>query len=105
MDYLKEENAILPHLIFLDLNMPRKNGLECLREIRSDEKFKNIAIAIYSTSAAEKDIEETFHIGSNVYIKKPNNFATLKQLLYKAVTASYSQKKASLDRKNFLLTI
>jgi CheY-like chemotaxis protein len=105
MDYLKEQNVILPHLIFLDLNMPRKNGLECLKEIRSDERFKDISIAVYSTSAAEKDIEETFFNGANVYIKKPNNFTILKQLLCKAVKATYLQQELTSDRKNFFLCI
>ena len=71
------KSTILPHLVFLDLNMPRKNGLECLKEIRNNDRFAAISIAIYSTSASEKDIEETFLNGANVYIKKPNNFATL----------------------------
>ncbi len=105
LEYLKEENAILPHLIFLDLNMPRKNGLECLQEIRSDERFKDIFIAVYSTSAADKDVEETFRSGANIYIKKPNNFTLLKQLLRKAVNASYLCKDFSFDRANFLLCI
>jgi CheY-like chemotaxis protein len=105
MEYLKKENAILPHLIFLDLNMPRKNGLECLKEIRSDEKFKTISIAVYSTSAAENDIDEAFRSGANVYIKKPNNFTILKQLLCKAVSASYLHQDASFDRENFFLII
>jgi DNA-binding response OmpR family regulator len=58
--------------------MPLKNGLECLKEIRNNEKFKEILIAIYSTSGAEKDIHETFINGANVYLKKPNNFELLK---------------------------
>lgn len=48
-----------------------KNGLACLKEIRSIEKLKDVAVAIYSTSSYEKDIEETFHYGANVYIKSP----------------------------------
>ncbi|WP_309614846.1 response regulator [Flavobacterium sp.] len=99
------KSTILPHLVFLDLNMPRKNGLECLKEIRSNERFAAISIAIYSTSASEKDIEETFLNGANVYIKKPNNFATLKQLLHKAVKAYYLHSQVSSDRKIFLLSI
>lgn len=105
MEYLNEENAILPHLIFLDLNMPRKNGLECLKEIRRNENFKDISIAIYSTSTSEKDIEETFRSGANVYIIKPNNFTILKQLLCKAVTAYYLNREASFNIENFLLRI
>lgn len=104
MEYLAKIE-IMPHLIFLDLNMPRKNGMECLKEIRSNANFNTILIAVYSTSAAEKDIDETFLNGANVYIKKPNDFATLKQLLRKAVTTSYLYQDGSFNRENFFLCI
>lgn len=105
MAYLTKKNARLPHLIFLDLNMPRKNGLECLKEIRSNEKLKDISIAIYSTSANEKDLEETFRNGANVYITKPDDFNILKQLLYKAVAATYLYQGDSFNKENFFLRI
>jgi CheY-like chemotaxis protein len=105
MDYLSVKDAILPDLIFLDLNMPRKNGLECLKEIRSNKKFKAVPIAIYSTSASEKDISETFLHGANVYIKKPSNFGSLKQVLNKAVTTTYLYQGTPFTIDNFLLKI
>lgn len=105
MAYLTKKNARLPHLIFLDLNMPRKNGLECLKEIRSNEKLKDVPIAIYSTSYNEKDMEETFRNGANVYITKPDDFNILKQLLYKAVAATHLYHGNSFNRTNFLLKI
>jgi DNA-binding response OmpR family regulator len=58
--------------------MPLKNGLECLKEIRNNEKFKEILIAIYSTSGAEKDFMKHLLTETNVYLKKPNNFELLK---------------------------
>lgn len=85
MEWLQIKNIRLPHFVFLDLNMPRKGGLDCLKEIRSDEKLKDISVAIYSTSDSEKDKAEAFRHGANVYIAKPNNFAKLKQVLEKAV--------------------
>ena len=85
MEWLRMKNIHLPHFIFLDLNMPRKGGLECLKEIKSDDKLKDISVAIYSTSDSEKDKEEAFRHGANVYIAKPNNFTKLKQVLEKAV--------------------
>ena len=71
MDFLNNPESVLPHIIFLDLNMPIKNGIECLKEIKQNERLKNIAIAIYSTSSSDDDIENTFVLGANVYIKKP----------------------------------
>lgn len=105
MDYLTENDAALPQLIFLDLNMPRKNGLECLKEIRSNKKFKEISIAIYSTSSSENDIEETFRNGANVYIKKPSDFNILKQLLAKVISATDLYQGADFNIENFLLRV
>ena len=77
MDYLSAPGVVLPDLIFLDLNMPIKNGMECLKEIRQNSNLKDLCIAIYSTSSSEKDIEETFLNGANIYLNKPNNFVKL----------------------------
>jgi len=103
MEWLTSKNNPLPHFLFLDLSMPRKNGLECLKEIRSNEKLKAISIAIYSTSNNAKDIEETFLHGANVYITKPASFNTLKQILKKAVMRAYQYEDPLMKRKNFLL--
>lgn len=105
MERLNMKNIRLPHLLFLDLNMPRKNGLECLKEIRSDKKLKGISIAIYSTSGTEKDMEETFRNGANVYITKPNDFNILKQILEKVVVTTYQYQDQSMKRENYLLRI
>jgi len=105
MNYLNMENALLPHVLFLDLNMPFKNGLECLYEIRNTEKLKDISIVIYSTSASEEDIEETFVKGANVYIKKPNDFLTLKKMLAHIITINWQYDTCGLNKENFLLSI
>ena len=105
MDYLIECKDTLPHLLFLDLNMPLKNGFTCLREIKSLEKLKTISIAIYSTSASEKDMEETFLGGANVYIKKPNDFHKLKKVLEKALLTNYIYQEPPFNKENFLLSI
>jgi CheY-like chemotaxis protein len=103
MDYLNKKDTTLPDLIFLDLNMPRKNGLECLIEIKNNEKIKDIPIAIYSTSASKHDIEETFRHGANVYIKKPSDFNILKQLLAKVVSADQKYKDQPLNIEKYIL--
>jgi len=103
MEYLKSENSVLPHVLFLDLNMPKKNGIECLHEIKADKRFDDIAIAIYSTSSSEEHIEETFVNGANIYIKKPNDFNTLKKVLSDVVTINWQYHTSGLNKDNFLL--
>lgn len=105
MDYLKDPNVELPHILFLDLNMPLKNGIECLSEIKQMEHLNDMAVAIYSTSASENDIEETFVMGANIYIKKPNDFDTLIKTLNIAVTINWQYHTDSLNKETFLLRI
>ena len=105
MDYLLKPEIHLPNLVFLDLNMPLKNGMECLKEIRSNNKLKDLTIAIYSTSAMEKDIEETFVKGANIYIKKPKEFEELKNILTKVITINWQYHTSGLNKENFLLSI
>lgn len=103
MNFLNDPERVLPNIIFLDLNMPLKSGMECLKEIKADAKFKDIVIAIYSTSSSEEDIENTFVLGANIYIKKPNHFGKLKEVLSEVVTLNWQYITSGLDKDNFLL--
>ncbi|MBL0098358.1 MAG: response regulator [Bacteroidetes bacterium] len=105
MDALAVENQPLPQLLFLDLNMPRKDGMECLREIRANEKYNDISIAIFSTSGTDVDMEETFLNGANVYIHKPNDFGSLKKLLERAVQVTYIYQEPPFSKENFLMKV
>lgn len=63
-----DENVVEPpppHVIFLDLNMPRKNGYECLKEIRETGKLKNIPVVVFSTSDNVNAIDTAYHLGAN----------------------------------------
>ena len=105
MTFLNNQATVLPHILFLDLNIPFKSGIDCLHEIKANERLKNIAIAIYSTSASDDDIEATFVSGANIYIKKPNDFATLKKILNEVVTVNWQYQTSGLNKENFLLKI
>ena len=83
MEWLNQTHTLLPQLLFLAHNMPCKNGLQCLKEIRSNDRFKDISIAIYSTSNSQKDMEETFRNGANIYIHKSAYFNILNYVLEK----------------------
>lgn len=102
MNYLNKEDSILPNVLFLDLNMPMKNGIECLHEIKANKRFDDIIIAIYSTSSSEEHIEETFICGANIYIKKPSDFNELKRVLSYVVTLNWQYHTSGLNKDNFL---
>ncbi|GAL61509.1 response regulator [Algibacter lectus] len=105
MDYLVLPDTILPEIVFLDLNMPIKNGMQCLKEIRANDKLNELCVAIYSTSSSEEDIENTFVNGANVYINKPNSFSALKKAIDKVLKINWQYHTSALNRDNFLLRL
>ena len=88
MDYLLQQGSYKnveglapPGLILLDLNMPKKDGREVLREIRSNPNLRNIPVVILTTSKDEEDIELCYQLGANSYIKKPLSFNRLVEIV------------------------
>jgi two-component system response regulator len=88
MDYLKLEgkytnldDAPRPSVILLDLNMPKKDGREALKEIKSDPNLRRIPVVIMTTSKAEEDIVRSYDLGANSYITKPVTFERLIELM------------------------
>lgn len=71
------ERAVRPNMILLDLNMPRKSGLEALQEIKSDERLRRLPVVILTTSKAEEDIIRSYDLGVNSFIVKPVTFDSL----------------------------
>ena len=69
----KYADTIRPDLILLDLNLPKKDGREVLREIKSDEQLRRIPVVVLTTSSAEQDILKTYDLHANCYITKPVN--------------------------------
>lgn len=67
-----------PTHIFLDLNMPKMNGMQCLKHLKNNPLFKAIAVIIYSTSRREEDMTEAHTLGAAAFLIKPNKFHLLK---------------------------
>lgn len=86
LDFLKYEGRYmgaahtLPELILLDLNMPRKDGREALREIKASDQFRHIPIVVLTTSDAKDDIETSYFNGANSFITKPPTFQRLSEV-------------------------
>lgn len=89
MTYLDIHQNNLPDVLFLDLNMPRKNGFECLTEIKYNDHLHKLPVVMFSTSyprdmGYEQDIIKVlYNIGAKDYIRKPEDFTKLKEVIYK----------------------
>lgn len=105
MNYLNQPGNKMPNVVFLDLNMPLKNGMECLIEIRQNKRLRDLAVAIYSTSSSEEYIEEAFVKGANIYIQKPDDFGVLKVILEQVINLNWQYHTSGLKKENFLLNI
>lgn len=89
-------------VIFLDINMPRKNGIECLSEIKQNEKLKHIPVVMFSTSNAWDTINMLFRSGAHVYIHKPSDFPQLKQVIHHALPIA-AENKFSNGKLKYIL--
>ena len=106
MKYLYDHYQDLPDIIFLDLNMPIKNGFECLTEIQIDDKLKELPVIMFSTSYPrdmhyEEDIINLLYkIGAHDYIRKPSEFNQLKAVIKTALDKAGTriQKNRTLNR-------
>lgn len=102
MNKLTFHGTELPDLLLLDLNMPRKNGLQCLREIRSNKNLHHIIVAVFTTSTSPADIEESYRSGANIYINKPSRFSDLTSLVEDIVTINWETYKPKSSRLKFV---
>lgn len=103
LDYLNSPKARIPVILFLDINMPFKNGFESLEEIRSNPKLKSICIIMYSTSSSPSDIAKAKKLGAEGFFQKPSNYGKLKSTLKKLLDIDWTNPCSEFDDLNFLV--
>lgn len=104
MQRLKNENIQLPDVIFLDINMPRKNGLESLSEIRVNKRLHDLPVIIFSTSFDEEIVNQLYVNGADYYIQKPSGFDALKNVIHLALNLISEKKQLQPPKDSFVLT-
>ena len=92
-----------PDILFLDLNMPLKNGLECLLEIRNNRRFDRLPIIIFSTSSQKEAVDAAFARGATFYLKKPDTFDKLKDSLQKILKNALAEFPLAVSRQSFFI--
>ncbi len=95
MAFLKQATT-LPEMIFLDLNMPFKNGFQCLREIRGNEKWNSIKIFVLSTSSQPQHIEDAYKGGADLYLSKPTSYTQFKNMVEKCLVNNWEGLKQTI---------
>jgi CheY-like chemotaxis protein len=104
MQSLNDKRKELPDVLFLDLNMPRKNGFTCLSEIKQSERLKQFPVIIYTTSYEPEIVNLLYKNEAQYYIRKPNNFEHLKKAVNKALTLTEQKNNPQPSRENFVLS-
>ena len=101
MDRLRDCGDDLPVILFLDINMPEKNGLECLAEIRADNgPLKDLRVVMLSTSANPKHISEAWNNGAAFYAIKPIDFTSLTKVIRKVLSHDW---ESAVPQDNFVI--
>lgn len=103
MSFLVNDPPPQPNMIFLDLNMPKKSGLECIAEIKASASLAHIPIIIYSTSMDHLVIDTLYKMGANYYIQKPAEFASIKSVIKKVIALFDQALLGSRSRDNFII--
>ena len=85
MQLLNKPENPLPHALFLDINMPKKSGIECLKEMRKTDRLKNLPVIMLSTAFERELVNSLYESGVKYYIRKPANFTELKNVIEKAL--------------------
>ncbi|MNR44246.1 Response regulator rcp1 [compost metagenome] len=90
-------------MLFLDLNMPRKNGHECLKEIKEIDEFNSLPVIIFSTSLDTEIVDLMYQKGATYYIRKPGEFSKLKKVIGNALNIVSENKLKQPVREHFVL--
>ena len=105
MDQLTNATNILPDILFLDLNMPRKNGFECLSEIKQNENLKDLPVIIFSTSFEQEVVNQLYINGAHYFIRKPSEFSKFKKIILHALTLIVEENGLQPTKENFVITL
>jgi CheY-like chemotaxis protein len=105
MQLLINETNEFPDVLFLDLNMPRKNGFECLSEIKHSKNLNQLPVIIFSTSYEQEVVNQLYHNGAQYFIRKPSEFSQFKKIIQHSLALIVQGNISQPTRENFVITV
>lgn len=105
MEYLNNDDAMIPEIVFIQHDISEKSSLECIDEFKRNEKFNNMVTTIYSQQFDECQIEDIFVRGANICMKEPEDFKDLKKTLTDIITINWQYHTSGLNKENFILKV
>ena len=105
MQLLRNEKYELPDVLFLDLNMPRKNGFECLSEIKLNSKLNKLSVVVFSTSFEQEVVNQLYQNGAQYFIRKPSEFSQFKKIIQQTLARIVQGNNLQPERGNFVITL
>ncbi|WP_300685763.1 response regulator [Chryseobacterium sp.] len=105
MEYLNNDDAVVPEIVFMRYTLPGKDSMECLDEMGLNLKFCNMVKAVFSDPIPEIEIEDIFVKGANIYMRKPESFETFKKVLTDVITINWQYYTSGLNKENFILKV
>lgn len=105
MEYLNNENNIVPEVLFMASNLAEKNGIKCLEEIKSDLRFSNMVNIVYSDHFSDQEMDEVFVKGANVCLRRPNEYKAFKKVLTEVITVNWQYYTSGMNKDNFIMKV
>lgn len=103
IDYLSAADNVIPSILFLDINMPIKDGFECLKSIRCNLGLNELCVIVYSTSISLSDVKKARDLGADGFLQKPASYKSLKSAVQNILDTDWSDPCSQLDEMNFLI--
>lgn len=102
--HLKAPETQNPAILFLDINMPKVNGFECLSRIRAIRVLQELCVIMYSTSVSQADVSKAKKLGADGFLQKPSNYSVLLKSIEKILETDWSNPCSEIQQSNFLIT-
>lgn len=104
MDHLNE-HILVPEVVFMNYHLPMKNALQCLGEIKADQKFDPMTTIVYAESLSADEEEYVFVTGANIFMKKPDNYTDMKKNVTDVISVTWQYHTSGLNKNNFIMKV